>query len=85
MRIDVFGFYQDNDPIVNTFGTLTAITSTNYSMGAAYNWFQPFKVTASADKAEFDDLLLKLNPASASGLNVVKLACMPAADRKSVV
>ena len=83
VRIDVFGFYQDNDPIVNTFGTLTAITSTNYSMGAAYNWFQPFKVTASADKAEFDDLLLKLNPASASGLNVVKLACMPAANYRS--
>ena len=83
VRIDVFGFYQDNDPVVNTFGTLTAIAASNYSLGGAYNWFQPFKITASADQSEFDDLLLKLNPTGLTGFNMVKLACMPASNYRS--
>lgn len=84
VRIDVFGFYKDNDPIVNTFGTLTAIATSNYSLGGAYNWFQPFTITASADQAEFDDLLLKLNPTGLTGFNMVKLACMPASNYRSI-
>ena len=86
IRFDLFGF-STNDAsstgLVNTFGTLTAMQSGNYSFGGnAYNWFQPFKVKSSY-QSQFDTLITRLNPASVSNLNVVKINCMPVTNYRS--
>lgn len=86
IRFDLFGF-STNDAsstgLVNTFGTLTALQSGNYSFGGnAYNWFQPFKVKSSY-QSQFDTLITRLNPASVSNLNVVKINCMPVTNYRS--
>ena len=57
--------------------------SGNYSFGGnAYNWFQPFKVKSSY-QSQFDTLITRLNPASVSNLNVVKINCMPVTNYRS--
>lgn len=86
IRFDLFGF-STNDAsstgLVNTFGTLTAMQSGNYSFGGnAYNWFQPFKVKSSY-QSQFDTLITRLNPASVSNLNVIKINCMPVTNYRS--
>lgn len=86
IRFDLFGF-STNDAsstgLVNTFGTLTALQSGNYSFGGnAYNWFQPFKVKSSY-QSQFDTLVTRLNPASVSNLNVIKINCMPVTNYRS--
>lgn len=86
IRFDLFGF-STNDAsstgLVNTFGTLTAMQSGNYSFGGnAYNWFQPFKVKSSY-QSQFNTLITRLNPASVSNLNVIKINCMPVTNYRS--
>ena len=86
IRFDLFGF-STNDAsstgLVNTFGTLTVMQSGNYSFGGnAYNWFQPFKVKSSY-QSQFDTLITRLNPASVSNLNVIKINCMPVTNYRS--
>lgn len=86
IRFDLFGF-STNDAsstgLVNTFGTLTAMQSGNYSFGGNdYNWFQPFKVKSSY-QSQFNTLITRLNPASASNLNVIKINCMPVTNYRS--
>ena len=83
IRFDLFGF-STNDAsstgLVNTFGTLTAMQSGNYSFGGnAYNWFQPFKVKSSY-QSQFNTLITRLNPASDSCLNVIKINCRAVTD-----
>ena len=86
VRMDIFGFSTDDASstgLVNTFGTLTALQADNYSFnGNAYNWFQPFSVKKSY-QSQFNTLITRLNPAGISGLNMIKISCVPVTNYRS--
>ena len=92
IRLDLFGFYPDDSAttgIVSTFGSLTAVSTAGYALPqTGDNWFQTFSISNS--NTVFDTLVANLNPAGvtlgdgAGQYNVIKLACMPVTNYRSV-